>query len=89
MEIDTKGLKLGDEVLDPITGLKGRIIGFTQWFSGCAVATVQPPMAEKAPGKVPATMGFDVTRLELVSKPVEIDTQRQTGGPQLDPPTTR
>jgi hypothetical protein len=88
MNIDTKGFGLGEEVLDPITGLRGRIIGFTQWFSGCAVATVQPPMTGQDPGKVPDTHGFDVTRLERIA-PAVSTSQRKTGGPQPNPPTTR
>ena len=88
MNIDTKGLELGEEVEDPITGFKGKIIGFTQWFSGCAVASVQPLMTEKNEGKVPDFHGFDVTRLRRIAPATET-SQRKTGGPQLEPPTTR
>lgn len=85
MNIDTNGLNLGDKVEDKISGLQGKIVGFTQWFSGCAVATVQPALVE---GKIPDTAGFDVTRLILIAPAIDT-AQRTTGGPQPNPPTTR
>ena len=88
VNIDTKGFELGEEVLDPITGMIGKIIGFTQWFSGCAVATVQPVIDPKEPYKIPDSHGFDVTRLRKVTPATET-SQRKTGGPQPNPPTTR
>lgn len=87
MEIDTKGLALGDEVQDRVTEARGRIIGFTQWFSGCAVATVQPSLDKD--GKLPDTWGFDVTRLKKIGSFAEAAPQRVTGGPQPVPPTSR
>ena len=87
MNIDTNELSLGDEVIDPITGFKGKIIGFTQWFSGCAVASVQAPMNDK--GEIPDHKGFDVTRVIPVAPAAATNSQRKTGGPQLTPPTTR
>ena len=85
MNIDTKGLALGDEVVDVISGFKGKVVGFTQWFSGCAVATIQPDWEKD---KMPETAGFDVTRLVKVAD-ATATSQRTAGGPQPTPPTTR
>jgi hypothetical protein len=80
LTIDTNGFELGDEARDPITGFTGRIIGFTQWFSGCAIASLQPAM--KTDGeKIPEHVGFDVTRIIKISA-ATATSQRATGGPQ-------
>jgi hypothetical protein len=39
-------VELGDRVEDKITGLKGIIIGITNWLYGCLRVTVQPEEAK-------------------------------------------
>jgi hypothetical protein len=85
MNIDTNGFEIEDEARDRLTGIAGKIIGFHQYATGCARASVQPPAAD---GKVPDSVGVDVLTLELVAagprrkQPVTVSKK---GGPRNDP----
>ena len=85
MNIDTNGFNLGDIVRDPYYNVEGAIIGFTQWQTGCARATIVRGYGTD--GKLLDNHGQDVILLELVipagGQPV-IDTTK--GGPMPEPP---
>ena len=49
---------------DRVTGFVGVAIGRTVWLSGSPTISLQAPAL--ANGKVPASVGFDEPRLELV-----------------------
>lgn len=68
MEIDTNGFEIGDRARDTISGLEGIIVGISQWTTGCARATIQPPITDrmKEEGKVPDAYSVDVLVLEMI-----------------------
>jgi len=85
MNIDTKGLELGDIVRDPLYDIQGPIIGFTQWMTGCARATIVRGYDKD--GKLLESHGADVLILELVQKGRRGTYDRSTGGPMPEPPS--
>lgn len=69
MIVDTNGFEIEDRVRDRITGFEGVITGISQFVTGCARATVQPPMSDKVReegGKMPDAWFIDVLTLEMV-----------------------
>lgn len=80
-------IKLGDKVKDQVTGLEGIAIGTTQWLTGCARITVQPPMGKD--GKIPEMQSFDETQLVCVKagavKIAKEETLSKNGGPMPTP----
>jgi hypothetical protein len=58
-------VKLGEEVVDEVTGLKGMVMSRTTFANGCVYFTVQPPMVK---GEVPEIAFLDWKRLKRVGK---------------------
>jgi hypothetical protein len=59
-------IELGDRVKDKITGLKGIVIGITNWLYGCQRCTVQPEEAKD--GKPAEVFHVDTPQLTIVEK---------------------
>jgi hypothetical protein len=78
-------IELGDSVKDKITGMKGIVIGVTDWLYECRTVTVRPDALKKE-GEYPASVGFDEPQLEVIKKGVLVATpvaqSRRTGGPE-------
>lgn len=71
MQIDTNGFEIEDRVRDRITGFEGVVTGISQFVTGCARATIQPPMSAKIReegGKMPDAWFIDVLTLEMVEE---------------------
>jgi hypothetical protein len=58
---------LGDEVADKVTGLKGIVVAYTKWITGCDTVTVQP-QGLNGNGESFNTETLDVNIAELVKK---------------------
>lgn len=74
---------LGDEARDKVTGFKGICVAITQWISGCARVTLQPPMGKD--GKHPEAQTFDEPMVELVKFAKVAVGPMKTGGPRPEP----
>ena len=61
-------LRLGDEVVDGITGLRGTVTGIAHYITGCSQVSVQP--AGK-PNELPSSHWLDVDRLLIVQAVTE------------------
>ncbi len=61
-------INLGDRVKDKITGLKGIVIGKTDWLYGCLRLVVQPE--ESKDGKPADTFNVDEPQVELLKAAV-------------------
>lgn len=61
-------INLGDRVKDTITGLKGIVIGKTEWLYGCLRLTVQPE--ESKDGKPADSFAVDEPQVELLKAAV-------------------
>jgi hypothetical protein len=83
MEIDTNGFEIGDVARDQITGYEGTIVGFTQWTTGCARASLQARVDKD--GKIPDSVGVDVLVLDLVTPGPRHQVDRSKGGPMPEP----
>lgn len=81
----SKSYKLGDEVIDEITGIQGIAVGRCEYLYGC----VQVGIARKVDkeGKIPETIYFDEPRIKLVkSKSIPRNpTTAEAGGPDTAP----
>jgi len=55
-------VKLGQEVIDPITGFRGIAVGRTDWLYGCARIGLQGKLNKD--GTVPDVQWFDELQLE-------------------------
>lgn len=77
-------IKLGDEVKDDITGLKGVVIAVCEWLNGCRRLTIQPSALHK--GQPVEAQTFDAEQISLV-KPFKEPKKapRRTGGPSIAP----
>lgn len=62
MQIDTNGLRLGQQVEEVITGFKGTITGFVTYLTGCNQALVVPH-GLTTEGKPREAHWYDITRL--------------------------
>jgi len=88
-------IKNGDRVRDRITGLKGIVVGRTEWLYGCTRITVQPESATKD-NKPAETFCVDEPQLEVLKRGVvnreptkqsdQLSNARKErkGGPRLD-----
>jgi hypothetical protein len=73
-------VKLGDTVLDPITGLVGVVTSTTRFINGCSRLGVTPGLDAK--GKPQDTYYFAGPRLEkVVTAENPVKEHRKTGGP--------
>lgn len=90
MQIDTNGVEIGDTVRDTITGFEGKVIGITQWTTGCARANVQPRVSTADPSKIPEAYAVDVLTLEVTEEgPRHVATfdKELVGASKGGPPT--
>lgn len=60
-------IRLGDEVVDSVTGFKGKAVAEANYLFGCKQFWVQPPVDEK--GRWIKPMWIDEPSLKLVTKP--------------------
>ncbi len=81
-------VKLGDEVKDPITGIKGIAMCRHSYLQGCDRITIQRKV--RTDGSMPDELSFDEPQLIVVKKAVvkgNGDTTR--GGPERHMPSKR
>lgn len=76
-------INLGDEAKDRVSGFKGVCVARTEWISGCARLTLQPPTGKD--GKIPDAQTFDEPMLELVKAAKIAMGPKITGGPRPEP----
>lgn len=81
----TTKINLGDTARDRVSGFKGVCVAITQWISGCARVTLQPPAGKD--GKIPDAQTFDEPMLELVKAKTVAMGPTKTGGPRPEPST--
>lgn len=79
-------INLGDTARDRVSGFKGVCVAITQWISGCARVTLQPPTGKD--GKIPDAQTFDEPMLELVKAQAVAMGPTKTGGPRPAPTTS-
>ena len=74
-------IKLGSKVRDKITGFEGIAISHIQYFTGCDQIGITPNVDKD--GKIQDTHYFDVTRIDVVEKPLKLNTEasKKKGGP--------
>lgn len=72
-------VKLGDEVIDTITGFKGIAVGNTTWIHGCSRITIQPKGLDKD-GKIFEPQTFDEPQLKIIKKKKVKEGNHTTGG---------
>lgn len=63
-------IKLGDEVVDTVSGFKGIAISNTKYLHGCNRISVQPKVQKDS--SLPELQVFDETRLKTVKKASEV-----------------
>ncbi len=81
---------LGDRVKDRISGLKGIVIGRTQWLFGCERITVQPETEKD--NKPAESFCIDAAQAELVAAAVivgadtslRVEPEQRRAGPRED-----
>ncbi len=82
---DRLPIELGDEVTDPITGLKGTAVAITTWMYGCKRINVQPKGTNKDGEPFPCS-SFDEPQLKVSKRakiPKKVKAERmRTGGPR-------
>ena len=79
-----KAFEFGVSVQDKITGLSGRVTGYTSYITGCDRALVAPPVDKE--GKHVDGRWFDVNRLVVVDPtPISIDTEDDKGACESAP----
>jgi len=86
--MESKGVKLGDEVKDLVSGFKGIAFGITTFLNGCARIAIQPKVGKD--GKMPEDKWIDEPQLVVTKKQkVVIDRPKkaETGGPMPSIPT--
>lgn len=76
-------IQLGDKARDKVTGYEGICVARTDWISGCARLTLQPPAGKD--GKIPDAQTFDEPMLELVKAQVLPTGPQKKGGPRPEP----
>lgn len=81
-------VNLGDRVVDKISGLKGIVIGITEWLYGCRRVTISPETAKD--GKPAESFTIDDEQADLVKATVlkssETTAHRKPAGPRNDAP---
>lgn len=78
-------INLGDKARDRVSGFEGVCVAQTQWISGCARLTLQPPTGKD--GKIPDAQTFDEPMLELVKANTIPMGPTRSGGPRPEPAT--
>ena len=75
-------MKLGDYVIDIITGFEGVLISKHQYLYGCTRWTVQPNVNKK--GALPSCESFDEPQLKVTHEAHVLVSaeQRDLGGPE-------
>lgn len=88
----TESVRMGVEVKDRVTGLRGIITGKTEYINGCVQWLVKPPVDKD--GKLVDGCWIDTVQLEVVgqgiSKPENTEdvAKEGPGGPNDDAPST-
>lgn len=80
-------IKLGDLVVDKVTGFKGVAVAEHRYLQGCTRFTLQPHVGED--GKLPEDQCFDEPQLTLVVHKVTEKGNTKIGGPEKYPTTAR
>lgn len=65
-KMEVRMVKLGDEVIDKVSGFVGVAIADTKYLQGCNKITVQPVVKED--GSLPDSQAFDKPQLRIVKK---------------------
>jgi hypothetical protein len=73
-------IKLGDEVVDTISGFTGIAIARHEYLNGCVRISLQPKCPE-GEMKLPDTATFDEPNLRVVQKDVVAESSKDVGGP--------
>ena len=73
-----KEIKLGDTVIDKISGFKGTVIEKTEFLNGCIQFGILPRCGKD--GKMPEAISIDIQCLELVKKEKKVTKKKPTGG---------
>lgn len=81
----THPIPLGSEVVDKISGFRGRATACVYYLTGCTQICVAPPVDEK--GNLRDSMYFDYQRLEVVDFERPDTGKSDTGGPQREVPS--
>jgi len=71
-------VKLGDEVVDMVSGFKGTVVASTEYLQGCNRMSVQPRV--KKDGELPKSRAFDEPQLKLVKSKKVKKGSRRSGG---------
>jgi len=94
-DIMSEPVRMGVEVKDRVTGLRGIITGKTEYINGCVQWLVKPPVDKD--GKLVDGCWIDTIQLEVVSQGItEPETDNTTkdhvkegpGGPSTDAPSS-
>lgn len=78
-------VKLGQEVVDTVSGFTGIAIARTDWLNGCARIIVQPPVDKE--GKLPEDKQFDEPQMAIVNETPHPRGPTNTGGPTSSKPS--
>jgi len=73
-------VKLGDKLIDKVTGFTGVAVAKHTYLNGCNRFSLQPPIDKDS--KLPDTQTFDEPQLEVVKKSVAKKDKGDTGGPE-------
>lgn len=74
-------LKLGDYVVDSVSGFEGTVTSETRFLNGCRRLGVQPKINKD--GKLPDAVSFDEQQLQIMKKEAVKNTPTKTGGPVM------
>lgn len=80
-------VKLGDQVIDSVSGFSGIAVSRTDFLNGCSRISVQPPVGKD--GKLPDYATFDEPQLVLKKAGKVAVGSRLTGGPDKYMPKAR
>jgi hypothetical protein len=72
-------IKLGDEVIDTVSGFKGVAVSSHNYLNGCTRITIQPKIGND--GKLPETQTFDEPQLKTISNKKH-KSDNTNGGPE-------
>lgn len=72
-------MRLGQELRDKVSGIKGIAVSRTEFINGCVRFAIQAPMNKKD-NTLPPEVWFDEKQLEVVGKGIKMDAA-PTGGP--------
>lgn len=77
-------VKLGQEVIDTISGFTGIAVGRTEWLNGCVRIMIQPKVDKE--GKMMDNAEFDEPQIAIVDKAPLPRGASDTGGPTSSKP---